>query len=309
MARRGRRSQLTVVCWLYPGPRNYRPRYVNILFERVRQFLPLKHRFVCIYDDTAYAEDEFDPEIELFPIPESARPLLALKSLGGPVHPACFARLWHFSQEAADAFPGRVFMFDLDSIPIDDMSHLVEYRSDADFVGLLRRPGSPEGRWYTCGACWILRAGSLTEVWDEFIADPEGVRAAAAEWFLNGREQRVVGWVGGSDQSVMSYRLVDRIAEGRRLTYWPDDCGILLWDHFRRQRGEVEGCLLQFNGVKKPWQLDWPLTRRAFSATEYRVVNRPLRYGKRRYNVGEPLMVSRPSHARVLIASRRIEAV
>lgn len=309
MARRRRSNQLTVVCWLYPGSRNYRPTYANVLYKRVQKYLSLRHRFVCIYDDTAYPSDAFDPGIELMPIPEAARAYMAYQSLGGPIHPSCYQRLWHFSDEAADVFPGRVFMFDLDSIPIGEMKHLVEYRRDADFITLLRQPKSELSRGYVCGGSWILRSGSLTEIWGRFVADPDGVRRAAADWFLNGRDQKIVGWVGGSDQSVMSYMLVGQMSEKGPITTWPEDCGIRLWDHFRRQKGAVDGCLLHFNGVKKPWQLDWPITRKLYGDVEYRVISRPLKYGAKRYEVGAPFMAARPSHARALLASGRIEAV
>lgn len=304
MSRR-RRNQLTLVCWIYPGPRNYRPKYVNVLYQRVKQFMPMRHRFVCIYDDTYYKAEHFDPGIELMPIPESARPLLALGSLASKMHPACFARLWHFSEEAAELLPGRVFMFDVDSIPIGDMSPLVKYRSDADFVGL-RCGGTERLRHYLAGGSWILRSGSLTHVWNDFIADPIQARADAAAWFVEGRDLQYVGWIGGSDQAYMSYRLVDHISEDGPITYWNGDFGILLWDRFRRERGQVDGCLLHFNGHKKPWSLDWKLTRELYGNVEYCVIGRPLKYGGRRYEVGEPFIAARPSHARALLAVNRI---
>src|SRR5690554_4397815 len=202
--RRGRRNQLTLVCWLYPGKRNYRPKYVNVLYRQVQKFMPLRHRFVCIYDETAYRADDFAAGIELMPLPEVTRSLLPLGSLSGNMHPSCFARLWHFSQEAAEVLPGRVFMFDIDSIPIGDMSPLVQYRSDADFVSLRRVPSSSHA--HIAGGSWILRAGAFPEVWDDFIADPIAAREAAANWYWGESQQQ--GWSGGSDQSWLSYRFI-----------------------------------------------------------------------------------------------------
>ena len=307
MARR-RRKALTVVCWLYPGKRNYRPKYVNVLYQQVQKHLPLKHRFVCIYDERSYRPEQFDAGIELLPIPKAARPLLSLGSLGGRMHPACFARLWHFSDEAAKAFPGRVFMFDVDSIPIGDLSPLVEYQSSADFISMYR-PSSSRGRSspYVTGGSWILRSGAFPEVWGDFIADPVKARADALEWFLNGHDQRVIGWPGGSDQCYMSYRFVPVIEAHGPVTYWGEDCGILLWNHFRLQRGKVEGRLLHFNGPSKPWDVDWPLTRQLYGAEEYRVINKPLRYGKHKYGIGD-CFVAKKSDALALVIMRRIEA-
>lgn len=306
MAAKRKSRQLTIVCWLYPGPRNYRPKYVNILHKQVQKHMPLKHRFVCIYDDQAYSADEFDDGIELMPIPDSLRPLMSLGSLGGPMHPTCFPRLWHFSDESAEAFPGRVFMFDVDSIPIGDLSPLVKYRPSVDFISMLRVPS--RSRPYITGGSWILRSGAFPEVWNDFIADPVKARADATEWFLNGLDQKVIGWSGGSDQAYLSYRFVPQMTEDGPITYWPEDSGILLWDHFRKQKGNVGGRLLHFNGHKKPWHLDWPVVRMAYGAREYRVINKPLRYGRRDYQVGDPFVGQR-NDARALVLMKRLEVV
>lgn len=302
------RSPMTIACWLFPGKRNYRPRYVNVLYRQVQKHLSMAHRFVCVYDDRTYRADQFDDGIELMPIPSVARPLLSIGSLGGAMHPACFARLWHFSDEAAEAFPGRVFMFDVDSIPIGDLAPLVRYRPTAKFISLLRPPSSNgRSKPYITGGSWILKSGSFPEVWDDFIADPLKARADALEWFLNGHPQRVIGWPGGSDQAYLSYRFIPQMKERGPVTHWPDDCGILLWDHFRKQQGEVDGRLLHFNGHKKPWDLNWRITRELYAAhMEYRVINKPLRYGGRRYEVGDPF-IGDPKHARALCIMRRLE--
>lgn len=305
--RRRRREPLTIVTWLWDGPREYRPKYVNVLYRLVQQHLPLEHRFVCVYDDKRFNARYFDPGIELMPMPDAARDLISLKSISGQEHPSCFARLWHLSQEAAEAFPGRVFMFDVDSIPIGDMSGLVEYRSDADFITMRRVPSSGRSRPYITGGSWILRSGAFTGLWDEFMADPAKARADAAEWFLQGNDQRLVGWAGGSDQSFLSHRLIPQMTEDGPITYWRDDCGILLWDSFRKQRGQVPGCLLHFNGVHKPWQLEWTLTRELYGNMEYRVINRPLPYGARKYEVGETFLARNKHDARALVLMRRIE--
>lgn len=308
MAGRKRSVPLTIVCWLWPGPRNYRPKYVNVLYQRVQKFMSLKHRFVCIYDDLKYSPDAFDGGIELMPIPASARPLLVLTSLGGRMHPACFARLWHLSEESTAAFPGRVFAFDIDSIPAAEMAPLVEYRSDADFISMRRPPAFGMRRHYLTGGSWILHSGTLHHLWDEFIADPAKARADAAQWFMEDTAIPFTGWIGGSDQAYLSHRLVPLMEEQGPITYWQDDCGILLWDHFRKQHGNVPGCLLHFNGIHKPWALDWTLTRSLYGQTEYRVINRPLRYGSKKYAVGEALAVHK-NDARPLTLMRRIEAV
>ncbi len=300
-------QKLAIACWLYPGPRNYRPKYVNVLYKQVREHMPLKHRFVCIYDDSAYSEGDFDSGIELMPIPASARPLLELKSLGGAAHPACFARLWHFSPESSAEFPGRVFMFDVDSIPTADMSSLVEYQSQADFISMRRPPAFGMLQHYLTGGSWILRSGVLHDVWDDFVADPVKARADASAWLLEGTSIPLTGWIGGSDQAYLSHRLVPLMEERGSITYWKDDCGILLWDHFRKQQGCVPGSLLHFNGVHKPWALDWPLTRSLYGETEYRVTRKPLKYGGVTYGAGAPFFPLRRVDALALMAMGRIE--
>jgi hypothetical protein len=303
---------ITIVCWLYPGARNYRPKYVNVLFRQVQKHLSRSHRFVCVYDHRTYAESEFDDGIELMPIPEAARRVMSLRNLSGTDHPTCFARLWHFSAEAAEVFPGRVFMFDVDSIPIGDLAPLIDHRKDADYVSLYRTEQCP--RPYVAGGSWILKSGSLPEVWEKFIADPRAARTQAAAWFIHsavantGRgKQYLKSWLGGSDQAWLSFMLVDRMSEDGPVSFWPSDSGILLFNQFKRERGKVDGGrLLHFNGHDKPWDFSWPLTIELYGERQYRVVNKPLRYRGRRYEVGETFP-SRYGDAKALVIVHRLE--
>lgn len=299
---------LTIVCWLYPGPRNYQPRYVNVLYRQVQQFLPIPHRFLCIYDDLAYSRESFDEGIELLGIPPAARELLGLKNLNGTDHPACYARLWHFSDEAADIIPGRMFMFDVDSIPVADMTGLATFRPDADFVSMHRISGSIV-RPYVMGGSWLYRCGSLPEIWDDFIADPSAARESAAEWFKARNSHLSGGWLGGSDQAWLSYKLVPKMSEQSKITFWPEDCGILLYHQFAKEQGAVAGALLQFNGHNKPWGVDWPLTARLYGARQYEVIGKPLRLGSKTYQIGERLTPGRATssaEARALVHMNRL---
>jgi hypothetical protein len=59
---------LTVCCWKWKGPANYRSQFaaehVNVLARMVARHYAKPHRFVCITDDA----EGIDPEIGIVPL-------------------------------------------------------------------------------------------------------------------------------------------------------------------------------------------------------------------------------------------------
>lgn len=192
---------VTVCCYLWSGSRGFQPAYVNALSRMVKRYLPEPHRFICITDRT----DGFCEGVEVFPEPESVRALGHLRTPEGSKFPSSYRRLWTFSSEA-QTLGKRVLMLDIDCMIISDMQKL--FRAKGDFIGWSVRP--PRG----CpprfgGGTWLLRTGSRTAVYDEFVADPLSAMHAA----------RSAGY-RGSDQAWISYKLasVD--------PHWPEPSGI-----------------------------------------------------------------------------------
>lgn len=186
--------RLSVITCLWPGPRDYRPAYVNALARSVRRQLSLPHRFVCLH--TGVDVDAFDTRVvEPVAFPPAAEALGRLRTPEGARFPTSYRRLWLFSGEAAEHFPGHVLLLDVDCVAVDRLEPLVERGLAQDFTGW-----RPSSRWGTPGrlggGTWMLRTGAHTRVWQDFVANPPyAIHDAAAAGYR------------GSDQAWLSYCL------------------------------------------------------------------------------------------------------
>lgn len=187
------------------------------------------------------------PGVDVRPIPKTALPMLDVQTVEREGRfPSSFVRLWLFSEEARDV-ADVVLLTDLDIVVTGDWTPLFEDRPDEDFMGW--KPGqlwgSREDR--VGGGTWRLRTGTRTDVWEEFVRDPEVARKSA----------RQAGY-RGSDQAWLSYRLGPRCPVFR----WPH--GIYSIRDFNRDsskrhvRGRVERIpedarMIHFNGPHAPW--------------------------------------------------------
>jgi hypothetical protein len=191
---------ISIVTYLWRGPRSFLPSYVNTLARMVRHYLPEPHRFICVTDHVA----GFAPEVEVLPMPEGATAVADIRTPEKEHFPSSYRRLWTFSKEAKQ-LGERVLLLDIDCIVVSDMRPL--FRIDADFVGWSVRP-PPDCPPRFGGGTWMLRTGTRTSVWERFIADPEGCIANA----------RNAGY-RGSDQAWISYSLKGEPT-------WPEPSGI-----------------------------------------------------------------------------------
>lgn len=252
---------ISVVCYLWDGPRRFLPAYVNVLSRAVAHHLTQPHRFVCV---TAGPDIGFAAGVDVVSLPRVARPLLDLPSPEGDRFPASYARLWTFSAEAAEQLGPRVLLLDVDCMITGDLSMLLKPMHD--FVGWRVRP-PPGGPQRFGGGTWMLRTGTRTNVWDGFIVDP--LRAI--------RDARQAGY-RGSDQAWISYCLSEREYS------WPDPSGIYCAQDYRkkpkppnlrllRRRGLIaapvkplqvppDAIVLHMNGHEKPWTTDDPIVRK-----------------------------------------------
>lgn len=228
---------ISIVCWQWEGHdprRKFDLSEVNRLQRGFKRFLALPHRFICICDDpTGLSQD-----VEWLRTPVAAKQWSELKSVEGVRFPACFRRLWVFSQEAK-ILGERVFTTDIDAVPVAQLDPLMEY--EEDFVGWwpARDWGNrTKGVRYTRfgGGNFLLRTGTRAHVWDEF----QGGKSAQIA--------RKYGY-RGSDQAWISYMLAGKEK------YWPKDCGI----YSVRDLGPglalpKDARLVHFNGARKPWE-------------------------------------------------------
>lgn len=227
---------ITILCWQWnePGNRTYTPSHVNVLASMFKRHLTLPHRVVCISDEAGFSGD-----VCVIPTPAKALELAKLKTLEGAHFPSCFRRLWLFSDEAR-ILGERVLLTDIDVVLTGNIDHLFD-APDEPFIGW-----RPLARWgdkkRIGGGLYLMRTGAYTEVWNGFRGEESMLEARQAGY-------------RGSDQAWLSYKLADKVP------VFGDDSGLYSIRDLADGRKPLptDACLVQFNGVKKPWQsnLSW----------------------------------------------------
>jgi hypothetical protein len=216
-----------------PGePRSFKPEYVVQLAARVREHLPIPHRFICITDEPP--EGKPGEGVVWLPTPAAALAAGSVRSPEGDRFPSCYRRLWAQSEAAARELSEWVLLIDMDLVPVADWSPLI--RPTLPFIGW--RPYRDWGRQKRIGGgIYGFQPGANRHVWDDFIKDP---RAAVAE-------ARVAGF-RGSDQAWLSYKLAHKVPIYGR------DTGIYsIRDLGHTHDLPKDARMVQFNGPVKPW--------------------------------------------------------
>jgi hypothetical protein len=252
---------ISVVCYMWQGPRVFLPEYANALARMVKHYLTIPHRFICVTDRL----DGFSSDVEVMPMPDEAARVARFGSPMGAKFPASYRRLWSFSSEAK-VLGERVLLLDIDCLVVGDLGRL--FRQEDDFVGWrVRSPRGLPPRFG--GGTWLLRTGTCTQVWDEFIANPKGAISAA----------HMAGYMG-SDQAWISYTLKDRPAfrepsgiycaqDCRRFAKPPKPPKLLRvrgrWPKRPIGKGPLaipdDAIIVHTNGHKKQWDMNDEITR------------------------------------------------
>ncbi len=221
-----------------PGtPRSFKPEYVVQLAARVRAVLPIPHRFVCICD-------EVPPEssgVTWIQTPPEALKAGALRSPEGNRFPSCYRRLWAQSKEAAAVLSERVLLIDMDLVPVQDWSPIVN--RGEPFVGW--RPYRDWGRQMRIGGgIYLFTPGANTSIWEDFYANPHAAIAQA----------RNAGF-RGSDQAWLSFKLAGKVP-----VYGRSDGIYSIRDLGSSHDLPANARLVQMNGPAhfKPWSYRGP---------------------------------------------------
>jgi hypothetical protein len=174
---------LTFVCWKWTCDNGWRKPYtahhVNALHKMLAKHVTVPHRLICITDDPAGVQCE-------------TMPLWDAPAVNvGDRKPNCFRRLKLFSEWARE-IGERLVSIDLDCVIQSNIDHLFAGGEDFRICDGRAAPYN--------GSMWMLRAGALTHVWDDF--NPATVLAEIATTRRsNGRAYY------GSDQAWMAYKL------------------------------------------------------------------------------------------------------
>ena len=181
-------SPLVFVCWKWRGDdpaRAFASAHVNVLYAMLARHYHAPFRLLCLTDEP----QGLDGAIETWPLPETKADALGPpRTTSSKIFPACYRRLWLFSEEARTLAP-RLCNLDLDVVILDDITALLDSKT-ASFVAWCGKDGLSK----IAGGMWLLTTGVHVDVWEQF--DPQSSPALA---YAAGHR--------GSDQAWLSYRL------------------------------------------------------------------------------------------------------
>lgn len=232
---------ISIVCWLWNDDwpsantnfkkRQFLPEHVNVLYSMFERKMSTPFRLVCIADES----QGLSSKVEFLKTPRPARRLSSLKSPEGERFPSCYRRLWAFSEEAK-VLGDRCLFTDIDVVILNDPAPLFD--NNHDFVGW--RPFRDWGQKLRFGGgTYLLKTGSRTAVWNNFIGD-DSIKAA-----------RMAGY-RGSDQAWMSYCLAEREV------CWEQRAGIYSVRDLKFEKIDPsQAIMIHFNGHVKPWETDF----------------------------------------------------
>ena len=213
---------LTFITWAWRGhdPKRWvKPEYINALHRMLAEHYHAPFRVVCFTD----APEGIIPEIECKPLPPFDGKLMSPHGKG---YPSCYRRLWLFSREAAEMFPGHIVNIDVDTVICDDVTDMFDL--SAEFI----ISGDPDSKRFKYnGGLWMLKTGTRTHVWDTFDpATSPGITLAAG--------------LVGSDQAWISYCL-----DNERV--WKASDGLYKSRNVKPGIGKIR--ILQTPSIVKPW--------------------------------------------------------
>lgn len=260
--------------WSTPGYRSqFSPEYVNIFAAMLARNTTVPYKLWCITDDADGLDSSIEA-LELWPNP--------VPSYGDSNAPNCFRRLFMFSREIAEALGPRWMWSDLDCVITGNIDAILTDESDF-------RIWRPSGDTSRCNGSLVLhRAGTMTQVWDEFSPAKVGtIEEFRAQTNHLGSDQ---AWLSryltpetptfGEDDGVFAFRKLRNPAlerhmakqekaaargKGPRTNYTRDAAGRRERMDQRRERREKErlstplppNCrLVYFPGQKHPWDQD-----------------------------------------------------
>lgn len=200
---------LTVVLWKWKnlgGWKQYTADHVNRLAAQISTHLKAPHRIVCFTDDA----EGIGSGVTARPIREGAAPVPRFDRM--PLR-NCFRKLGVFNPAMREIAGERLLQIDLDTVIVGDISHIAQREEPL----VIWRSPSIGKKGFALNTSLVLHTpGSRKDLWDTYVADPEGVALAA----------RAAGWTG-TDQAVVAHLAPDAA------TFDESDGIISFRDHLR----------------------------------------------------------------------------
>ena len=143
-------QHLNVIC--YKWGTLYSPDYVNILAAMVKRNLSIPHTFYCITDSV----DGLAPEIKVYKLPDYG-------------FEGIWRKLMTFQNNFLELQDQFVVSIDIDVVIVGSLDFLANH-PEKDFI-IARNwvKGGTRGS----GSLYRLKVGSHTEIWNDFIKNPE----------------------------------------------------------------------------------------------------------------------------------------
>jgi len=210
---------LTVITWLYEAikdsHRDYRPEHVDRMWHMFAKNYQKPFELVCFSEQPK----------ELFTTPIDVRPL--------PAHnKGTLKRLWAFSQECADMFPGkRLFSVDLDVVFTRD---LTVYLDRSEPLVMWTDPMLKKVT-YRYAPVFLLDPGTYTDVWDSLAP------AKMKQWYIDTKNKKV-----GNDMAWLSYYF-----HGKKMPTFVQHRARLIGDKLPK-----DAYIVHFSGTLKPWDAE-----------------------------------------------------
>lgn len=176
----------------------FAPERVNTWARMWRRNYRGPARFTCVTDDPT----GIDPSIRIVPLWDHHR---KLASPHGPGNPACYPRLFMYSEEAGELFGPRFMVSDLDIVVTGNVNPLVDVPHDFVIWG-----DTAKNTPYN-GSLTLMTAGARKQVWEQF--DPvESPKKARALGYIGSDQAWIGACLGRGEQKwtaadgVYSYR-------------------------------------------------------------------------------------------------------
>lgn len=218
---------VVVFKWARPGYRStFTAEHVNTMARMVARHFHQPFRFNCVTDDPA----GLDPSVRAIPMWDH---FAAVPSPHHGNNPACYRRLFLWSEQAKEYFPNKVLCIDLDMVLTDDVTPL--WHREEPFV--LWADQLNKTTPYN-GAMQLITPGLRSDVFDTFNPEISPRQTIAAGLF-------------GTDQAWISLCL------GAGYPRWSAADGALSWRvHCRMFKELPKGArVVNFHGNEDPWTL------------------------------------------------------